>query len=158
MSKAIEIVDRFFLLILIDLDDFGSKFTFILGVKITSKSFKNHCGWGGSMRLPRGSKSVSERLPKVSPRRPSTASENSYNYENTPCIDPMENRSKDASPPWKSLRLHKYRPNPVWQMIIQNQKASYHYRSNSLWQLITQKRNSLWQLINQKRKSPCPAI
>ena len=166
MSKAIEFFDRFFLLILIDLDDFGSKLTLILGVKITSKSFKSRFGCrrsfqeapGGSMRLPRGSKSVSERLPKVSPRRPSTASENSYNYENTPCIDPMENRSKDASPPWKSLRLHKYRPSPVWQMIIQNQKASYHYRSNSLWQLITQKRNSLWQLINQRRKSPCQAI
>ena len=72
MSKAIEIFDKFFLLILIDLDDFGLKFTFVLGAKITSKSLKNRFGCpssfqdapGGSMRLPRGSKSVPERLPK----------------------------------------------------------------------------------------------
>ena len=37
MSKAIQILDMFFLLILIDLNDFWSKLTLILGIKIASK-------------------------------------------------------------------------------------------------------------------------
>ena len=167
MSKAIEIFDKLCLLILIELDDFWSNLTLILGAKITSKSFKNRFGCprtfqkapGGSMRLPRGAKSVSEEPPKCL-----------RDGLQPPLRTHIIMKIHHASTPWKinlkTLVLPEKAWNYMhigrtlrWQMVIQKRKkASYHYRSNSLWQLITQKRNSLWQLINQRRKSPCQAI
>ena len=156
MSEAIQFLDKSFLLILIDLDDFWCKLNLILGVKITSKSFKSRFGCrrsfqeapGGSMRLPRGAKSVSEEPPKWlrDGRQP-------------PLRTHIIMKIHHASTPWKinlkTLVLPEKAWNYMhigrtlrWQMVIQKRKkASYYYKSNSLWQLIT-----------QKIKSPCQAI